>query len=135
MFEAWFFWSGRLGRLAYLGYSFLLALILLGLAAILILPARNSPNLGTVLILAKVIVGAIGTWGGICLGVKRLHDLDHSGWHYAWMMLVPNAIAAVGSAVQSILIVLAGLVLSLGVAVYLVFWPGTDGQNRFGYRP
>jgi len=135
MIEAWFFLSGRIGRLAYFGYSLLLALGLAFLAVLMLLPARHSPNIGSVVILAIVLVGGIGAWGGICLGVKRLHDLDVSGWHYAWMALVPAALSGVGQATQSIAISLVGGLLSLGVWVYLQFWPGTDGINQYGSPP
>jgi len=135
MIEAWFFLSGRIGRLAYFGYSLLLALALTLLAVVMLLPARNSPNMGSVVVLAVVLIGAIAIWGGICLGVKRLHDLDLSGWHYAWMALVPGVLSGLGQASQSMAITLVGGLLSLGVWIYLQFWPGTDGPNRFGYQP
>ena len=74
MLEAFIFLSGRLGRLAYFGYSILFAIVLGLIAALLILPARNSPSGGTVLIVAVIIIGVIAFWGGIALSVKRLHD-------------------------------------------------------------
>ena len=45
---------------------------------------------------------------------KRLHDLDHSGW---WQLL--------------------GLVplVNIGLGIYLLFWKGTNGENRFGSDP
>ena len=47
----------------------------------------------------------------LCMGVKRLHDSDHSSW----------------------LILLAFVPLAnLYLAFLLYFTPGTDGENRFG---
>ncbi len=45
---------------------------------------------------------------------KRLHDLDHSGW---WQLL--------------------GLIplVNIGLGIYLLFWKGTTGSNRFGVDP
>ncbi len=48
---------------------------------------------------------------GICVGVRRLHDIDRSGW---WLLII--------------------LIPFIGVLV-LLYWmtrPGTDGANRFG---
>jgi uncharacterized membrane protein YhaH (DUF805 family) len=135
MLEAFLFLSGRLGRLAYFGYSILLALVLGLIALVMIWPAYNTPNQGLVITVAVVVVGAIAIWCGICLAVKRLHDLDLSGWHYAWMALVPGVINGLGVGMQSIPTRAVGGVLSLGIGLYLLLWPGTDGMNRFGYRP
>jgi len=48
---------------------------------------------------------------GFCVSVRRLHDIDRSGW---WLLI--------------------NLIPIIGVLVYL-FWltrPGTDGANRYG---
>jgi uncharacterized membrane protein YhaH (DUF805 family) len=51
---------------------------------------------------------------GLAVSVRRLHDLDKSGW---WLLLL--------------------LVPMIGVIVLIVFWAieGTRGQNRFGPDP
>jgi len=135
MLEAFIFLSGRLGRLAYFGYSILFALVLGLIAAILILPTRNSPNGGTVLIVAVIIISVIAIWGGIALSVKRLHDLDMSGWHYVWMILAPGMLQGFGKVFEIPMLSIVGGLISLGVWIYLQFWPGTPGSNRFGYQP
>lgn len=53
-------------------------------------------------------------WGNICLGVKRLHDLDQSGW-----MLLVGLIPVVG----------------ILLAIYMLFFKGTCGKNKFGADP
>lgn len=135
MIEAWFVWNGRMGRLAYLGYSLLLGLILVVLALILIIPARNTANADALGLVVLVVTGAVGLWGGVCLGVKRLHDLDLSGWHYLWMGILPGILSGIGNSLHIIAFSILGGMLSLGVLLYLLLWPGTDGMNRFGYGP
>jgi uncharacterized membrane protein YhaH (DUF805 family) len=157
MLEAYLFLSGRLRRLAYFGYSILLGLILLLIMLIMLLPARGSPSYPTVAFLTFVVVGAIGLWASIALSVKRLHDLNLSGWHYAWMWLLPNVLSFLGNqqyglglmplhsdALQgaqaaalahiSILQIVAGVV-GLVIWLFLQFWPGTDGSYVYGYQP
>jgi uncharacterized membrane protein YhaH (DUF805 family) len=135
MLEAFLFLSGRLGRLAYFGYSILLWLVLTLIAVIMVWPAYKTPNQDTVILLASLIVGALAIWGGLALTVKRLHDLDMSGWHYLWMGLLPALVNGVGRGMHSLPITIAGVVLSLVFGLFLLFWPGTDGSNAYGYRP
>lgn len=157
MLEAYLFLSGRLRRLAYFGYSILLVIILMVITAIMLIPARGSPSFPMVAILTGVVVGGVGFWATIALTVKRLHDLNLSGWHYAWMWVLPNILGFLGNqqyglgllplhmdAAQgaeaaalsqiSILQIIGGLI-GLVIGLYLLFWPGTDGSNDYGYRP
>lgn len=80
----------------------------------------------------------------ISVGVRRLHDTNHSGW---WLLLLVMpfgaffAIAA-GAARASggalVLVgILASLVLAIGAIVLLVWYctAGTVGPNRFGEDP
>jgi uncharacterized membrane protein YhaH (DUF805 family) len=48
---------------------------------------------------------------GLCVGVRRLHDIDRSGWWF-FITLIPL----------------------IGVLVLIYWWaqPGTKGNNRFG---
>ena len=142
MLYALFSWSGRLGRLAYFGYSMLLATILVVLGLVLLLPLRNAESGLGVGIAITVILVLAAIFGGFCLAAKRLHDLDMSAWHYAWILLVPAffnglgmAMKQTGSDVPGLVVSLVGSVISLGVGLFLLFWPGTDGTNRFGERP
>jgi uncharacterized membrane protein YhaH (DUF805 family) len=134
MLEAFTLLSGRLGRLAYLGYSLLLGLLLALIALIMIWPAYGTPNQNTIFALAFVILGLIAFWGGLALTVKRLHDLDMSGWHYLWISLAPSFINGVGRAMHSLPVAIFGSALALIFALFLLFWPGTDGSNNYGYQ-
>lgn len=63
---------------------------------------------------ASFVGGAVGLISGIIMSfvtVKRLHDLDRSGWHY-WLLLVPF--------------------YNIYLSIVLLFVKGTPGSNRFG---
>lgn len=63
--------------------------------------------LGFVVLLALIVPG-------IAVGIRRLHDLDRTGW---WLLL--------------------GLIPVIGTIILLVWFcmRGTDGDNRFGPDP
>jgi uncharacterized membrane protein YhaH (DUF805 family) len=82
---------------------------------------------------------------GLGIAVRRLHDIDRSGW---WILIgvVPGFLAALSSMLALItgsiglgfgLLGLVGLV-GLAAAVLLIYWyaqPGTAGDNQFGPPP
>lgn len=142
MLFALFSWSDRMGRLAYFGYTSLLGAILGVLGLILLLPLRNAEGGKAVGVIIVILLVAMGLWGGFCLMAKRLHDLDMSAWHYAWIVLVPAFFQGLGFALlgmdmklPGLLVIMTGSVISLGVTLFLMLWPGTDGTNQYGERP
>ena len=69
---------------------------------------------GTGTSVLRLIVGLALLLPGIAVGVRRLHDLDRSGW---WLLIA--------------FVPLVG-------AILLIVWfcmKGTDGSNRFGADP
>jgi uncharacterized membrane protein YhaH (DUF805 family) len=73
----------------------------------------------------------------IAVGVRRLHDIDRTGW---WLMLgygpyILSMVLAVAESVE--LAAILNLVSFVGFIVLLVFavLPGTRGPNRFGPDP
>ena len=131
-----------MGRLAYFGYSSLLGVVVSVLGMILLFPLRNAENAMGVGITIGIILVALLLWGNFCLMAKRLHDLDMSAWHYAWIVIVPSFFQGLGTAmlrtetkIPALLAILVGSVISLGVALFLMLWPGTDGTNQYGERP
>jgi len=112
--------SGRIGRLRYLAYGTLLTvvtLLIIGIAVSL-MPSlssgllANSIDTGAVVLLIALYLPLIIF--SIILMKRRLNDLDRSGW---WQLLVYLPII--------------GLIL----AIYILFWPGTDGSNSYGPKP
>lgn len=117
--EPRFFGTGRLGRLRYFGYSVaatFLLYIVLGLAAALAVGlAGGSPEAAGAIVGGLYFIALIvGTVIAVFLGVQRLHDLDKSGW--LWLIL---------------LVPLVNIIFSL----YMLFAPGSEGENRFGLPP
>ncbi len=141
MIEAYFMLSGRMRRLAYFGYSLLLApvvvvLVLLGSWAV---TGARFPV--AVSILLGLLLAAFLAWAGLALGVKRCHDFDRSGWLYFWAVWLPSLLSTTfslhwGSASYEfelpVIGGIAGLISCLG-GLYVLFKRGTDGPNRYGY--
>lgn len=104
-----FTFAGRLGRLRYIAYAFgipILMIALLGIAAAVLVPM--SETFGG----AVAVVGGIGILL-VCIsfGLRRLHDLDKSGW---WMLLL--------------IVPLVNIILAL----YMIFARGVKGSNQYG---
>lgn len=112
--------NGRIGRLRYLAYGFgasmvlVAGLVLVGLVASM-LAAMLGPTFSGIIMGIIMIIYYIGL---IVISVmfmkRRLNDLDKSGW-WTLMMFVPF--------------------LNLALAIYILFFPGTEGSNRFGPAP
>lgn len=141
MLFALFSWGGRMGRLAYFGYSILLTFTLVILGLILLLPLRNATDAKGVTIAIIVILAAMAIWGGFCLAAKRLHDVNLTAWHYAWMVIFPTICSGFGAAFKELGMVVPGLVstivggvISLGAGLFLLLWPGSEGTNDYGER-
>jgi uncharacterized membrane protein YhaH (DUF805 family) len=107
--------SGRIGRLRYWIYGVVLSLaliplILLGLLGSLLTHTPPGPLSFLFVVVAEVAV----LFGCVVLVRRRLNDLDKSGW-LSLLMLVPLVNAVFG--------------------IWILFWPGTAGVNRFGLPP
>ena len=104
-----FSFSGRLGRLRLITYGIISAFVVMfvaGLAAAILIPV--NPVFAVFIYGAVVLSSAVY---GFSLYIQRLHDLNQSGW-WALLMFVP--------------------LLNLALLIYLLFFPGTKGSNRYG---
>ena len=97
------------GRLSLKEYWIYWNLPLLALVIIFYLLKREGVNFDTKIIST---INLIILWPAISTSVKRLHDLNKSGW---WLLL--NFVPLLGSIILEIL---------------LSFIPGTKGANDFG---
>ena len=112
--------SQRIGRVRWLGYSSLasIATLIIGgiLAAILIplLATSGDSGMGVGVIISLIIVYIIPIILSFILAIRRLHDLDKSGW-LSLLFIVP--------------------LVNLVMFFYLLFAPGTKGENEYGKQP
>jgi uncharacterized membrane protein YhaH (DUF805 family) len=104
--------GGRADRSWYLWHILLddLAMFTMILGVVLIEALTGSP----LLILPAVGIVVAGIAAGICVTIKRLHDLERPGWHW-WLLMVP--------------------LYNLYLGFSLLFQKGIDGPNRFGRNP
>ena len=108
MLKEFFTFSGRLNRLRAFGYQLILSIPMLIIKAII------ENTLSTVTLVICIILSLIFSVSGISINVRRLHDIEHSGW-FSLLLLVP----------------LIGFILSL----ILLFKKGTHGTNEYGDDP
>ena len=130
-FATHFYFSprGRTGRRLYWMFGIVplaLASILLGfllgsLVRIVRLPLE-------VFWLLFAVIGLIGVWSWICIGSRRLHDLNQPGW---WMLVV----TALHIGMSLVAPASAAPMFSLVVTIVLGAIPGTVGSNTFGADP
>ncbi|MGH8306887.1 MAG: DUF805 domain-containing protein [Gammaproteobacteria bacterium] len=102
----------RIGRLRYLAYSIGVGLlVILPLIIGFLLLLHGSPVLGRALLFIAYVFSVAMS---IIIAIRRLHDVDHSGW-WCLFMFVPLA--------------------NLALGLYLIFAPGSFSDNRFGDPP
>jgi uncharacterized membrane protein YhaH (DUF805 family) len=112
-----FSFNGRIGRMRYLAYGIGLNILLM--AAMIPLGGMTATMGGEagMSMLGMVMVGLfyIATIAiSIMFAKRRLNDLNRSGWWFL-LFLVP--------------------IVNLLMAIYMVFFPGSDGDNKFGPAP
>lgn len=115
----WFSLKGRMARREWWLRSLILFLISFAFTLVIGMlddKSGNLGNIGTVLFIATIVTVSVSSY---MISARRLHDLNHSGW---WVLAV---IAA------SVIF----LPLVLAFYVWLGFFRGTNGQNRFGPDP
>lgn len=108
--EKYFNFQSRLNRKRYILRSIILSIVsglLAGILAVLL----GGSELSFVVCAAISIAGFVAE---LSLIVRRLHDLNHSGlfWLLSFIPLV-----------------------NFFLAIYLIFFKGTDGENRYGPDP
>lgn len=79
------------------------------------------------LILATVIVIFVASLANM---VKRLHDLNRSGW-----LLILGVVPLILLATDLYWALNLSMFANFIVLLYIAFFPGTNGTNRFGEKP
>ena len=70
----------------------------------------------------------------LAVGVRRMHDIDRTGWWIAMPYAFSIASLVFGGSIVAVVLSLASLVASIVVFVFTVL-DGTRGPNRFGPDP
>lgn len=102
---------GRIGRLRMLAFGVVLGAAFMGAALVV---AILGSFLGAFALVLFGILYIPVLVLSIAYSVRRLHDLNHSGW-FVLLNFVPF--------------------LNIIVGLYLIFAPGTEGSNDFGPAP
>ena len=136
---AWYFLSlkGRISRQEFwLGQGLIVVLVLLlELKLTDYFLAMRRPESGPwsleelelTLALPVYFINAAMFWPVTAIAVKRLHDLDLSGWWLPFSLALSCVSAVVNGCSPTFLFMIAVMLAGLP--------PGTQGQNRFGADP
>ena len=112
-----FSFQGRIGRMRYLAYgigvNLLLMLVMLPLAGATAFMG-GDPGSSIIGILGIGIFYVLTIVISVMFAKRRLNDLNRSGWWFL-LFIVP--------------------LVNLLLAIYLIFFPGTNGSNNFGPAP
>lgn len=138
---------GRIGRLCYLGLTILVGVTFeLGSVLIPLLVSVVKPDwsfAGSVCLVVSLAFFCI--YLGFILIVKRLHDVNISGWYcfftnFSFMLGIlanefvrSHSLPIVWTCV-AVALLLISLLVGFVLNIMLVFRPGTKGPNRFGER-
>jgi uncharacterized membrane protein YhaH (DUF805 family) len=129
-----FSFQGRVGRLAYLGYGLLSGAVcglVMGMCFFTAYSAHHSGNTG--LRIPFIVIGGVAIiillWSLLALEVKRLHDMNISGFWILGLFLIGSVLGAIKHLVPGIQYV----EIALNITTFIVFYfvPGTAGPNRF----
>ena len=121
----WVYFSsnGRIARLSYFLYGLILGVVgaVFAIAFKFMEEHSSSANAGSpadvllmVFALVYIVLLIVIVYCSIVMMIKRLHDLDMSGW-FTLLSMIP----------------IVGLIFY----IYLLFAKGTPGPNRFGTPP
>ncbi len=135
-------WSlkGRFGRLSYLAWLLVVALAIVATIGVFvgIFAAIGGFHSGQHF---GLIVGGIAVailyiamiYFSIIIGIRRLHDLNRTGW---WMLLqlLPFAGGILSALHIGAVFMVVSVVVSLVFGLYLIFAKGTEGVNDYGVQ-
>jgi uncharacterized membrane protein YhaH (DUF805 family) len=149
-----FGFSGRLGRGRFITLFLIthISLSILGVIGNELRPSEEDefvcggwcsgpPILDWLAIVVAVAAGVLGTWIESALVVKRLHDLNNTGWWviaiYTLNLLAILSITLIASRARFYItfIDIVAPILFVLVMIGLFWGTGTQGENRYGLEP
>lgn len=132
-----FGFKGRIGRV-----KFWLLQIFLGVVCIsttIFLLEHRKPDFFNVSIIAVFALSAFWSFSLMSLFVRRLHDLDKSGWWYVPYYFIPKSMIGLSTVYPEIDVPLAVKIAVGAIGIWGVlevcFIGGTKYPNRFDYGP
>jgi uncharacterized membrane protein YhaH (DUF805 family) len=132
---SWYFFSfkGRISRrefwLGYLGLMFVLVVLFrpLGEAVHYLAESADAVSDLDAPSAGLIIIVMIALWPTCAIYIKRLHDLDLSGWYICVLPAIGLAEVVIGFDTANV--VTSAVIIALGS------FPGSPGANRFGDDP
>jgi len=139
MLRILFGFEGRIGRrnylLAILGQSAVLTGMFLafGTAILSLFAMMGIEMVGIATIVFMIIVLGMSIYMGLAAQVKRLHDMNMSGWFTAVNFIAwPLSFSLIASDPSNGPIALLFSLVPFGLGIACLFFPGTRGPNQFG---
>jgi len=106
--------EGRITRTAYITSALGISVATTVLGVVFNLFMTTATQSTGLVALVAILVTVLAVLMLACQIVRRLHDIDRSGWHY-WLFLVPG--------------------YNLYLSILLLLKKGTPGPNQFGSDP
>jgi uncharacterized membrane protein YhaH (DUF805 family) len=132
-----FSFKGRIGRATYLLGGLLpitLTVLLLSMLGVVADPEHLKQGVSAIHI-AGLLVALMFLVSTLALGVKRLHDLNKSGWFLiapTGALMLSGMLSAVMPPVAMLGMVAAGL-WSVWMTIQMCFFKGTEGRNDYDH--
>lgn len=109
-------------------FQILIAVILQNIYRILVNMSNEVSIASIGIICCALLSVGLCLWGNLVISIKRSRDCNQSVWFplYIWCPLL------IVSLVKIPLIILIASSVALIAQIYLGFWKGSHGKNRFG---
>lgn len=133
--KKYFKFSGRASRQEY--WKFILVYIGIGVILRIINFILGYSNAGIIFSMITGLYGLLMLIPGIAAGVRRLHDINRSGW----TLIYPISAMLIGMLIASILgeiVAILTVIIYFALLIYLIFLlakPGILGPNMYGEDP
>ena len=131
LFNTFFSFEGRLSRSDFFGLLGVACLLIIGLVALGIMLVSSGVAIAAIYgLLLLGLTSLAGLWSGAALVTKRLHDLNLTAGHAAFVYGLN--VSSIGFAVYKPSLGVALTVFMVGASIWFLLTPGTEGRNRFG---
>src|SRR3954452_4083098 len=84
---------GRIGRLSFFGCNLAMIAVMIAIGAMMAVIGGSGHPAAAIFLLAPCVVSMV--WISFCLQIRRLHDLDLSGWWVLGILAVSLGVAGI----------------------------------------